>query len=449
MVMGMTMVHLPVLAAAPTPPPDGPPAPVLIGIAVSGSGSVDEGAEAQYTCTATYSDGSTGSVSALWSVDAATASINSDGLLTVGDIDADDSVLVSAVYGGISASLSVSLNDVVAVLSGLTITGPSALDEGTAAEYSCTATWSDGSTATVTPTWNEDSSYASIGDDGVLSAANVASDQSVTITAVYEGLTDTHVVTVNYVAPVLVGITISGPASLDEKTTASFTCSANWSDGATTAVSPVWSDGSPFASISSDGVLSAADVDCSQTFDVTASYGGLMDVCSVTINDIAPVMTGLSIVGASEVKENSTNSFVCMATYSDGSAEEVQPEWSVNASSVVSIDSDGVLWAGNIAADTPVTVSASYDDCSVSQSVAVQVVGTQIIYPLSGYEGETLWARLWDESAQEWIDLGEMTDPDELVIEAPNTAQWYWISIKVYNASSDTWVPEQANWLWM
>ncbi|MBN2161954.1 MAG: hypothetical protein JXR25_03815 [Pontiellaceae bacterium] len=529
------MVHLSAWAVGPTPPPDGPPAALLTGVSVSGAQSVDEESDAQYTCVATYSDGSVDSVDAVWSTDSEVVTMSSNGLMTVGSIDVDCSVIVTAVYGGKAASISVNLNDVAPALSGLTITGPVSLDEGTTAAYSCSANWSDGTTSDVIPVWSVDSSYASISDDGflsasdvpsdqsviisasyggvtasnsvtvtyvaptlsgisisgpisldegttagfscsaswsdgvvaevvavwsedspyasisgdgVLSASDVTSDQSVTVVAAYGGMTDTQTVTIHYVAPTLSSITISGPVSLDEESTAAYSCTANWSDGTTTAVSPVWSESSPYASISSDGVLSASDVDCDQTFEVTALYGGLTDVYPVSINYIAPVTTEINIVGISEMDENSTNGFVCVVTYSDGSVEEVQPEWSVDASFAI-IDEGGSLFAGNISEDAIVTVTASYDGCNASRSVSVRAVGTQIVYPLIGYEGETLWARLWDETAQQWTELGVMADPDELVIEGLESGRWYWVSIRMYNESNQTWDSVQGNWLWM
>ena len=62
-------------SAAP-PPPDGPPAPIMTGIAVSGPAVVDEGTTAQFVCTASYSDGTSGMLSAVWNVDSAAATIN-------------------------------------------------------------------------------------------------------------------------------------------------------------------------------------------------------------------------------------------------------------------------------------------------------------------------------------------------------------------------------------
>ena len=68
-------------------------------------------------------------------------------------------------------------------LQAITIIGPSAIDERSAASYSARATYTDGTTGTVSASWGESSSYASISSNGMLDAAAVSSDKSVTITA--------------------------------------------------------------------------------------------------------------------------------------------------------------------------------------------------------------------------------------------------------------------------
>ena len=68
---------------------------------------------------------------------------------------------------------------------GLSISGPSSVNEGSSGTYTATATWSDNTTSTVTPTWSENSSYASISAGGVLTASAVTSSQTATVTASY------------------------------------------------------------------------------------------------------------------------------------------------------------------------------------------------------------------------------------------------------------------------
>jgi len=174
------------------------------------------------------------------------------------------------------------------------ITGPAALNENTAAAYTCTATYSDSSAVDVTSstTWSENSAYAAISSSGVLSAGNVTSDQQVTITAVFAGQSDTMSVTITDVPAILVSIAVSGPATVDENSTAAYTCTATYSDSSTVDVSSsaLWTEYSAFSSIGSNGLLRAGNVTQLEAVTVAAAYEGLVATKNITIVfSLAPV----------------------------------------------------------------------------------------------------------------------------------------------------------------
>ena len=58
-------------------------------------------------------------------------------------------------------------------------------ERGRTGTYTATATWSDSTTTAVTPTWSENSSYATISAGGCPTASAVTSNQTVTVTASY------------------------------------------------------------------------------------------------------------------------------------------------------------------------------------------------------------------------------------------------------------------------
>jgi len=72
--------------------------------------------------------------------------------------------------------------------------------------------------------------------------------------------------------PTLSQLFVGCPSSLNESESGVCTATALWSDGSMTPVSPTWSGGSPYASIGSDGVLTATVVSGDQTVTVTADY---------------------------------------------------------------------------------------------------------------------------------------------------------------------------------
>jgi len=81
-----------------------------------------------------------------------------------------------------------------ATLTGLSINGPSSIGADSTATYTATASWSDNSTSSVTPTWGVNSYMASISPDGVLSCnQTIVYDEPATVTATYSsgGITKT------------------------------------------------------------------------------------------------------------------------------------------------------------------------------------------------------------------------------------------------------------------
>ena len=224
-------------------------------ITISGPTQVTEGSGAQYTCTVTYNDLSTVDVTAgaIWSENSAYASISSGGYLSTTAVSADQSCTVTASYGGKSDTHSVTIKQ--ATPNSITISGPTQVNEGNGAQYTCTATYSNGSTRDVTAgaRWSEYSLYASISSGGYLITSAVSADQSCTITASYGGRSDTHSVTIKNVVTIsgyvrtsggtgITGVTVTfsnsgGTATTDSSGYYSRAVSYGWSGSATPSLS--------------------------------------------------------------------------------------------------------------------------------------------------------------------------------------------------------------------
>jgi subtilisin-like proprotein convertase family protein len=78
----------------------------------------------------------------------------------------------------------------------LSITGTSQINENSSATYTATLYYSDGGSNDVTPTWSENSSYASVNTGGTVTTSDVPSNQSFTLTATYSGFTATKTITI-------------------------------------------------------------------------------------------------------------------------------------------------------------------------------------------------------------------------------------------------------------
>ncbi|MGD8845304.1 MAG: fibronectin type III domain-containing protein [Desulfobacteraceae bacterium] len=193
------------------------------------------------------------------------------------------------------------------ILSSITISGPIQVDENGSAQYTCMANYSDGSSSTLSSgiTWSENSTVTSITSSGLLTAGSINSDTYVTITAAYEGKSDTHGVTVKKASATLSGLTISGPAQLNEGGTAQYICTANYSDNTTANVtdSVHWSVNSDDANINPAGQLVADTVRSDEFVTITASIDGIQAEHNLTINNSIEKFTlTVDILGSGSVQ---------------------------------------------------------------------------------------------------------------------------------------------------
>ena len=102
-----------------------------------------------------------------------------------------------------------------------------------------------------------------------------------------------------WTVPLLSELFIGCPSSLDEGESGVCTATAVWSDGSMTPVSPSWSEGSPYATIGADGVLTTTTVSGDQPVTVTADYtsAGVTRAASATV-----MIADLSVVTIAEPK---------------------------------------------------------------------------------------------------------------------------------------------------
>ncbi len=132
-----------------------------------------------------------------------------------GSLDYSDNVTYYAQNEAstIPAIIQLLLNDHRAVTpSSITVSGPATVDESGGAQYTCTANYSDGSTADVTDSadWSEDAAEASISSSGYLTTEAVDADVSFAVTASYGGQSDTLAVTIRDVPVTVTGIMWDG-----------------------------------------------------------------------------------------------------------------------------------------------------------------------------------------------------------------------------------------------
>ncbi len=286
-----------------------PSSVTLSSITISGATQMSENSSSQYTCTANYSDGSTTALTSgvTWSENSEATSISSAGLLTAGSVSADTTVTITASYGGKSDTHTVTVKNVPATLSSITINGATQVNENSSSQYTCTANYSDGSAAALTSgvTWSENSTVTSISSSGLLTAGTITSDTAVTVTASYGGKSDAHSLTVKKAAAQLAALIINGPSQLDEGSAAQFTCTAHYSDNKTATVndSATWSVNSAYATIGASGYLTTNAVQNEARVTISAALDGKQASLSLTINNSNPTYTlDVQILGSGTVQ---------------------------------------------------------------------------------------------------------------------------------------------------
>jgi len=354
------------------------PGPTLLSVAVSGPYQVNENSTANYSCVANFSDGRTVDVSsaASWSLSSPYATIDGSGRLTTSEVNSDQVCRITATYGGRVAFCDVLIKNAGLSLVSIAISGPSQVNENSAANYTCTAHFSDGSTQDVTSaaTWQDNSANATIAANGLLTTQSVPADETCRITATYQGKTASLDVTIKNV-PVLDHIAVTGPAQVNENSTANYTCTAYYDDGSTQNVTAAatWSEDSDYASIAAGGQLTTQAVTADQPCRVAATYEGKTASLDIIIKDVPPTVERIEIAGPTEVPEDSTANYTCTAYYSDGSSKVVTTEaaWSDN-SDYAAIDASGVLTAYVVAQDESCRITATYQGKSASLDITIK-----------------------------------------------------------------------------
>jgi hypothetical protein len=393
-------------------------APLLIpkSLTINGSTSVNEGTSATYTCTVTYTDGTTATVTPSSFTSSNSAVFSVSGLTgTAAQVSADNNVTLTAAYTengtSVTGTLPITIVDTT-VLSSLAISGASSVQEGASSTYTVTATYSDGSTKSVTPATFASSNTAVLSVSGLtVTGAQVSADTAVTLTATYtdKGVTKTatKAVTVTNVAPTISSIAIIGAASVNEQSTSQYTAVYNMSDGTTqSATGLTWAmvQGSSYASInSSSGLLTSNSVSADQAvmIRVTDASSRTTTKTVTVLNTVTVAPTSVSISGAVQVTEGSTSQYTADVSFSDGTYRQVTSSevnsWSITAGGTYcSISSTGLLTATTVSADQAATISLSVTVDGVTltdthaitiKDIPVTVVGAIIEGAASPSEG--------------------------------------------------------------
>lgn len=367
---------------------------------IVGPSTIKAEATQGYLFTATYSNGDTAQVTpAVFSTPSDRLTISGKSV-TAKTVPYDTDTVLNASY----TENGVTVNDVLAlrieyvaplkIPQSLAINGNTSVNEGSSATYTCVVTYTDGTTATVTPSSFTSSNAAILAASGLTcTAAQVSANSSVTLTAAYSenGTSVTGTLNVTVVdTTVLSSIAITGASSIQEGSSSSYTVTATYSDGTSKSVTPATFTSSNTAVLTVSGLsATGAQVSADTAVTLTATYidKGVTKTAtkSVTVTNVAPTITGITISGVASVNEQATAQYTAAYTMSDGTTQAASGlTWSmVQGSSYASINAtSGLLTSNSVAADQTVMIRVT-DGSSRTTTKSITVLNTITIAPVS------------------------------------------------------------------
>jgi len=352
------------------PGSSGQPVPALLnGISVNPNTlSLAAAATLSLHATGSYSDGSTKDLTSLakWSSsDLKVATVSAAGVVTG---VASGVATVAAQSGTFNGSATVTVNGGTANLTSITISPANfSLAINTTQQLTAIGNYGDGSSRDLTAlvTWSSSTiANATVSAAGLVDGVAVG---STTITATLGSVSNSTSVTVS--APTIASISIS-PADLTLPIGISqqFTASAVYSDGSVQdLVSGVtWASSSTTVGTIDNTGLAAILAAGSTT--ITATVGAFTDSTTITVvpanlNSITIAPAAISIAAGTEQQFTATGNF------DDGSTQVLTSvQWSSNATSVLTVDANGLGLA--LAAGTS-TVTATSGTIAATASVTV------------------------------------------------------------------------------
>ncbi len=317
-------------------------AAALVSIAVTPANpSIAKGLTEPFTATGTYTDNSTQNltsqvtwVSAITSV----ATINSAGLATAVGTGTSS---ISAALNGISGSTVLTVSAAVLASIAVTPANPS-IAAGTKQQFAATGTYTDNSTQDLTSqvTWaSATTSVATINSAGLATGVGAGTSN---ISAKFNGITGSTVLTVSAASLLSIAVTPGGP-SIDKGLTEQFTATGTYSDNSTQNVTGLvtWSsDTTTVATITAGGLATGAGVG---TSTIIASLNGVMGSTILTVTPA--VLASIEITPANpSISKGQSQQFGATGIYTDSSTQILtsQVTWASLTTTVATITSAGL-----------------------------------------------------------------------------------------------------------
>jgi len=368
----------------------GPPA--LLSITVSPSqATLPVGESEQLTATGNFSDGSVQNLteSATWtSSGSAVASVSAAGIAVANAIG---SVLITASYGSMTGSASLTVRSPAVVALNI-VPASLSISMGTSRQLHVVASLSNGTSPDVTGNvaWSSSQSgIATVTQQGTVTGVGKGASQ---LSATYQGVTATATVAVG--PPALLGINVTpNPSSLPLGESEQFTATGNYSDGSLQDLTQTatWSlHGSANATMSAPGSVTTTALG---TATVSATSGSVTGSASLTVTP--PVVTAVSISPATlTLVLGGSGQFHAIATLSNGTTEDMTSAaaWSSAQPNIASVGSAGAVTGWQIGSTTVLAEVGSLNGSAdlIVMPLALVSYYSRINAATSGIDGSVL-----------------------------------------------------------
>lgn len=251
----------------------------LIGPAV-----MQSGARLGLMANAIYQDGSTRTVTPVWSSsNPAAALVDTAGIIFAGAVASETEATITARYtengATANATLKVKIQPSRAKLTGLEIAGPEKMQANGRAQFTVVATYDDDSRRPILPrSWRvSNPTLATMDSRGFLTVGMVTGETPLTLTATHEengvSVSQPYELTIRATPAALARLTIAGGrGTLTAGETLQLRAESRHVDGSRRAVTANWSVSDSAASITAAGALTAGTVTRDTPILVTATY---------------------------------------------------------------------------------------------------------------------------------------------------------------------------------
>jgi hypothetical protein len=286
----------------------------VTGIAITGATSANSGTTVQYGIDVTWSDGTVTHPTVTWALDSTNfGTISASGLLTIpstiassGSVNVSGSVTIDGIDYLPNVTVIVTKQQVAATVVSTAVTGSTAVNSGSTAQYTAVVNWSDGSTTNPTVVWSINTTvFGTLSTTGLLNVpSTISSSGSPVVKATFsiDGTTYqptlTVAVTKLVVIPTVTDVTITGSSSVINGSNTTYAIQASWSNGTTTnpAASSWSTDVSTYGTISASGVL-AVPADLAAGGNVTVNASVTVDGTVYTPTKVVAVSVVVVTVG--------------------------------------------------------------------------------------------------------------------------------------------------------